>query len=196
VLTSDIAGGILGGDNDFYTLTGTFQRYHPLSPGLVVAWRVRGGYGNAYGQSDVVPVEKRYFLGGGNSVRGYQESSLGPRASDASGADLAVGGQVILLANLELRHPIPLLARWNFSGAVFFDSGNVWENPSAISLKDFRFYTRRDETTLEDYRYSVGLGIRYNTPIGPIRLDYGYAIKQDERTDSNGRFYLSLGQIF
>jgi outer membrane protein insertion porin family len=91
VLSSQIAGGVLGGENDFYTFESSYQRYahirqvntteNPVVRQSVFAWRVRAGYADSYGRSDVVPVENRYFLGGANSVRGYEESGLGPHDS-------------------------------------------------------------------------------------------------------------------
>jgi outer membrane protein assembly complex protein YaeT len=197
VLSGEIAGGILGGDNDYYKLTGNFQRYRSIGGGRSVwAWRTRVGYGNPYGRSEQVPVESRYFLGGANSVRGYSEASLGPRTTDSNGNPRYLGGQFLLLANLETRFPLPLLARWNFSGAIFLDGGNVYSDVSDVTGSGFRLTSNPDETQVTDFRYGVGAGIRYNTPVGPIRLDYGYPLKPDVTTDRNGRWYFSLGQIF
>jgi len=196
VISSEIAGGILGGDNDYYKLTGNYQRYHGAGASAVFAWRGRVGYGNAYGRSDIVPVESRYFIGGANSVRGYDEASLGPRLMDSDGNVRMLGGEFLMLFNLETRFPLPLLSRWNFSGAVFVDGGNVWANISDVSGGDFRLTSGQDETNDDDFRYGFGMGIRYNTPVGPIRLDYGYPLKPDVTTDPGGRWYFSLGQIF
>ncbi|HET6350231.1 MAG TPA: outer membrane protein assembly factor BamA, partial [Candidatus Krumholzibacteria bacterium] len=191
VLSSQIAGGILGGENDFYTVESTAQHYYGVETRSVFAWRLRAGYANSYGRSGQVPVENRYFLGGANSVRGYEESGLGPR--DAEGNP--IGGAFMLLANVEIRYPLPLLWRWNFSGAFFLDSGNVWQDISHMRGRQFRLFSGIDETTVDDYRYGVGLGIRYNTPIGPIRLDWGFPTKPDPINEKN-MVYLSLGQIF
>jgi outer membrane translocation and assembly module TamA len=66
-----------------------------------------------------------------------------------------------------------------------------------VSGDDFNFKSSIAQTTADDYRYGVGLGIRYNTPIGPVRLDWGYPLKPDQVfRHENGLFYLSLGQIF
>lgn len=196
VLTSEIAGGILGGDNDYYKFTGNYQRYRSLGGKSVFAWRARVGYGNAYGRSDAVPVESRYFLGGANSVRGYDEASLGPRETNTAGEPRFLGGEFLLLANAEVRFPLPLLARWNFSGAAFIDGGNVWNDASDVSLSDFDLTGEVGEVGASDFRYGVGAGIRYNTPVGPIRFDYGFALKPDDYNDRNGRLYFSLGQVF
>ncbi len=202
VVSSQVAGGILGGKNDFYTLESSYQRYIGIGRVRdtekrivrqpVFAWRVRAGYADHYGRSDEVPVENRYFLGGANSVRGYKESGLGPL--DGSNP---LGGDFLLLANVELRYPLPYLWRWNFSGALFLDSGNVWASIRDVHGSDFDFRTRIDETGVNDYRYGIGLGIRYNTPIGPIRLDWGIPLKPDQvNNNESGLVYLSLGQIF
>jgi outer membrane protein assembly factor BamA len=192
VLAGEVAGGILGGDNDFYSVTGNFQRYHGVRTGSVLAWRVNAGFADAYGRSAEVPVENRYFLGGSNSVRGYDESGLGPRTAEG---DVA-GGEFMLLANVEIRFPLPYFSRWNFAGAFFFDSGNVWQSIDEVGASDFELVTGVDETEVDDYRYGVGLGIRYNTPVGPIRVDWGYPLKPDQYTSEDGTFYFSLGQIF
>jgi outer membrane translocation and assembly module TamA len=64
-----------------------------------------------------------------------------------------------------------------------------------VSANDFNFTSGIYETTVDDYRYGTGIGIRYNTPIGPVRLDWGFPLKPD-RLNEKGMVYLSLGQIF
>jgi outer membrane protein insertion porin family len=198
-----IAGGVLGGDNDFYMVNTTLQRYWSITPTRVFAVRVRLGYGDSYGQSPEVPVENRFFTGGGNSVRGYDENSIGPREPVESVVDgntvvtpTVVGGRVFMLTNVELRFSLPFVSRWHFSGAVFADGGNVWRDPESVSFSDFRIFQSEDDVVQEDYRYGVGLGIRYNTPLGPIRLDYGIPLTVEAGMSGSGRFHFSLGQIF
>ncbi|UCH82899.1 MAG: outer membrane protein assembly factor BamA [Candidatus Latescibacterota bacterium] len=199
-LRLELAGSILGADNDFYTASTALQKYWPWNRS-VIALRARVGYANAYGRSkdSGVPVENRYFTGGGNSVRGFRENSLGPKrelpTSTGDGEVANVGGEFLLVTNAEIRFPLPLLSRWRFSAAVFLDGGNAWGDIHDVSWRDFRPTAPQDEVEEEDYRYSVGTGIRYNTPVGPIRLDVGFPIKKDELTE-NYRFHLSLGQIF
>lgn len=195
-VSADVAGGVLGGDNDFYTATANYQRYRGVRTTSVFAWRARLGFADAYGNSAEVPVENRFFLGGSNSVRGYKESGLGPRYIDEGGVERVNGGEFMMLANAEIRFPLPYFGRWNFGGSFFLDSGNVWASASDVSGHDFRVASGVDETTFNDYRYGVGVGLRYNTPIGPIRVDYGYPTKPDPTTDQHGSWYFSLGQIF
>jgi outer membrane protein insertion porin family len=200
-LRVDLAGGILGGDNDFYSLSTALQKYWTKRKSSVVALRTRIGFADAYGSSKDtgVPIENRFFTGGGNSVRGFKENSLGPTAlTPNSSGDLVetpIGGRVLLVCNAELRFPLPLLSRYRFSAAVFADAGNVWPSLESVKIEDFRLHAKPDEVTETDFRYSAGVGLRYNTPIGPIRLDYGMPIKKNP-SDRFGRFHLSLGQIF
>lgn len=198
ILRLEGAGGFLGGDNDFYTSSASLQHYYPIGSSVVLAWRVRGGYADAFGDSKEVPVENRFFAGGGNSVRGYDENSLGPRSvqGDQSTNPVPIGGRVLLLTNLELRYPIPLLSRINVSGAVFVDGGNVWRGAQSVKPSDFRLYADKSDVRVQDYRYGVGVGLRYNTPVGPIRVDFALPVKRDEFSDDKGRFHINLGQIF
>jgi outer membrane protein insertion porin family len=191
---SGFSGGFLGGEDHFYSFVASYQAYRSLGGGAVFAYRVRGGYAEAFGDSKDrgVPFENRFFSGGGNSVRGYKENSLGPQGEEGD----PLGGRVVLLTNVELRFPIPYLARYNFGGALFFDGGNVWSSFGEIEPGQFALYSDREETTFRDYRYSTGVGVRYNTPIGPIRLDVGFPLKKTEDIDRDYLFHISLGQIF
>ncbi len=188
------SGGFLGGEDHFYTLIASYQSYRRLGGGTVFAYRVRGGYAQAFGdgKESGVPFESRFFSGGGNSVRGYRENSLGPQDDEGD----PLGGRVLLLTNIELRFSLPYLARYNFGGALFVDGGNVWSSFEEIEAGQFGLYSERGDTTYRDYRYSAGLGIRYNTPIGPIRLDMGFPLKKTDDIDRDYLLHISLGQIF
>ncbi|MBI4721198.1 MAG: outer membrane protein assembly factor BamA [Chitinivibrionia bacterium] len=202
-LRLDLAGGIFGGDNDFYSILASIQKYFKRGRSTIIALRTRIGYVDAFGSSADrgVPIENRFFAGGGNSVRGYRENSLGPRGivSDpyqAQTAEGVVGGRVLLLTNAEIRFGVPLLSRIRISAAAFLDGGNVWASVREVKFTHFRPFVEEADITAMDYRYSVGCGLRYNTPVGPIRLDYGVPFKRDPAVDSGGRFHISLGQIF
>ena len=188
------SGGFLGGEDHLYSFVASYPAYRRLGRRTVFAYRVRGGYTEAFGDSEErgVPFESRFFSGGGNSVRGYRENSLGPRGVE----DEPLGGRVLLLTNIELRFPLPYLARFNFGGALFVDGGNVWSSFEEIEPGQFDIYSDRDDTTFRDYRYSAGVGVRYNTPIGPLRLDVGFPLKKTEDVDRDYLFHISLGQIF
>ncbi len=147
-----------------------------------------------------VPIENRFFTGGGNSVRGFKENSLGPTAI----VEQSDGDPV---ETVDRRPPSRWWAtprfvfRFRISRATGFrprssptreTSGRAW---GASTSRTSGLYASNDDVTEDDFRYSIGVGLRYNTPVGPIRLDYGMPIKKDD-TDRFGRFHLSLGQIF
>jgi len=187
-------GGFLGGEDHLYSLVGSVQRYARVPGSTTLAYRVRGGYADAFGKSKEsgLPIESRFFAGGGNSVRGYRENSLGPLTDNGEPR----GGRVLLLTNVELRFPLPLLSRYHFGGAFFLDGGNVWNSPDEIGIRGFRLAADSKDTTRKDYMYGAGIGLRYYTPVGPIRLDVGFPLKQTPDMDYDYWVHISLGQIF
>jgi outer membrane protein insertion porin family len=224
---AEVAGGLLGGDNSFLRGEAAYHTYTPFFVGGVLAFRVRLGAARPYGDSrergaDGIPYTSRFFAGGAASVRGFLERSLGPQATpsqldslSASGnlvqGSPATGGNYLLLTSVEWRFPLPLLSRWNFWGTLFFDGGNAWASASDIRLEGFRLRSyplpasEPDATQIWDYRYSVGWGVRFNTPAGPFRFDVGYPLKRAVYVDADGVpvraddkfiWYFSLGYPF
>lgn len=176
------AGSFLGGSYDYYELTGEGRFYQSIANRFVFAVQARAGSIDALGNPDVkVPFFKRYFLGGATNLRGWGRFEVAP----LSGAGLPIGGTTFMNASAEIRMPI-----WRaLGGVVFFDAGNVWTN-----AWDFK---------LGEMRYDVGPGLRYNTPIGPIRADLGYQLNPIPGLLINGkeekrrfRFHFSIGQAF
>lgn len=188
------AGGFLGGEDHYYSMIGSYQAYRKMGKQTVFAYRLRSGYAQSFGDSKEagVPLESRFFAGGGNSVRGYKENSLGPLEDDGS----PIGGRVLLLTNVELRFPFPYFAKYNFGGALFIDGGNVWSSVEEVEPKHFNPFIASNEMTPLHYRYSIGCGIRYNTPVGPIRLDMGLPLNKTDDIEYDYLFHISLGQIF
>ncbi|HSG27312.1 MAG TPA: outer membrane protein assembly factor BamA [Candidatus Krumholzibacterium sp.] len=193
-LEGRLAGGIIGGDDDYYSLIPSYQQYRQLTEETVFAFRVRGGYARAFGDSrdEGLPIESRFFLGGGNSIRGYEENSLGPIGDNGEPR----GGGVMLLTNVELRFPLPWIGKYNFGGAVFADGGNTWDSLEDITLENFGTIKDSGDVTPDDYRLSIGFGVRYYTPVGPIRFDVGYPLVKTDDIDYGYRIHISLGQIF
>jgi outer membrane protein assembly factor BamA len=199
-LSVDYAGGFLGGKNEFFRTTATASWYARLKTGVVVALRLRGGLITPLGkpvagltpdslQVTRVPFEDRYRLGGGTSVRGYRENSLGRRTSEGQ----SIGGLALFLGNLEIRFPLV----WRFQGALFLDAGNVWADPSEFKLRRLKDGWTHGEYNPLAVAYSLGFGIRFRTPVGPLRADYGLKVGQDPPSgEADHEFHLSLGQAF
>ena len=168
------AGGLLGGDNDFYRAILDFSYYAPHRRHWVVAGRVRGGYQRPYHGSRTIPSSERFFLGGEGSLRGYADRSVGP--VDPDNPEIHSGNLFVNL-NLELRY-----RNGQWGGALFLDAGNLW-----FSVPEMRQHA--------GLLWTTGVGLRYFTPIGPVRLDWGYRL-QDRTPGYRGRLYLALGHMF
>ena len=134
------------------------------------------------GEQARVPLFQRLFAGGSTSVRGYERRHLGPKDNPAMfGQDRdpePIGGNALFETGVELRFPI----RGNFRGTAFVDAGNVWDDQGDIAL--------------DDLRYTPGLGIRYVTPIGPVRLDAARRMSDDEPNLARWVFHISIGDAY
>jgi outer membrane protein insertion porin family len=172
----DTTGIFLGGDKDFIKLYSSLSKYYPMPKEAVLEGRLRGGLAEPVSNTDSVPIYKRFFAGGARSIRGYEERSVGP--IDSSSED-PIGGEAMFIANLEYTYPLADV----FKVATFFDSGNVWAKNSDFLNGDFKS--------------SVGLGFRINTPLGPLSLDYGWPLDtQPGKDGKEGRFHFSISKDF
>jgi outer membrane protein insertion porin family len=173
----DIAGGAFGGDKDFYKFHTRASRYFPLLRDSVLELRARLGLADAYGDSNDIPIYKRFFAGGAYSIRGYEERMVGP--IDPSSKD-ALGGNSLLVGNIEYTYPLFDFLRL----ASFYDVGNVWRKLSDVGSGGFKS--------------GIGFGLRIKTPIGPIRLDYGIPLNKQAGEDEkkSGRIHFSMGGGF
>jgi outer membrane protein insertion porin family len=170
VLSLDFAG--LGGDSKFIKATALQTYFKPIWFGHILAMRAEGGYG--WGWADEpLPLFERFFLGGPNSIRSFKFHGLSP--VDDTG--FKTGGTSDLLGNIEYIVPLPFA----FRVAAFFDIGQV-----------YGFTTPFDIT---DLRKAAGGGIRWQSPFGPIRVDYGFNL--DRRSgEAMGAFHFSVGSPF
>lgn len=221
---AEIAGGALGGDNSFWKLTSSWHGYARTPLGGVLAVRLSAGVVRPYARSldrgaDGVPYQERFFAGGVSSVRGYQERSLGPQITDPAVQDSlqlssdvplpdqpARGGNYLLLSNVEWRFPVPVLSAWNVGGVLFLDGGNVWERLRDVRLRGFRLVSDPGDpeaagsTKIWDYRWSLGTGVRVDTPVGPVRVDVGFPLKRarlsETETEDDVIYHFSLGYPF
>ena len=173
----ELAG--LGGDNRYIKHTLRYGHYFSLADGWILSGLLRSGY--IVGLDDDVGIVDRFFLGG-TSLRGFEPSGVGPR--DAETGD-ALGGNLFYSITGELTFPLGLAEELDLRGAIFTDIGSLTEiDASGTELLDEA-----------SPRLSVGAGLRFRSPIGPIRLDFSRAlIKEDFDVTENFRF--SFGTRF
>ena len=178
VVRLEFAGSFLGGA-DFYKAGYEITYYRKLLGKLVGAVHGAINYAEGYNGEDL-PSFERYFMGGPTSLRGFTIRQVGPL--DSVGNPL--GGEQSLLLNLELQYPLTD----GFRLFTFYDRGNVYGDGSNVDSTD-------DKINVNKMRESVGGGVRFFSPFGPISLAYG--IKLDQRTgESSGEFHFSAGNAF
>jgi Outer membrane protein/protective antigen OMA87 len=168
--------GIGTGDNRFFRITASVVQHQPLWFNHILSGRLLSGYELGWSK-DPVPLFERYFLGGANTIRSFKAREISPE--DTSGTK--VGGNFQILGNLEYTVPLP----FNLRAAMFFDVGNVYG-------PDQSFGTPIDLTKL---KYAVGPGIRWNSPFGPIRVDYGLNPNPTGK-EKIGNIQFSMGGAF
>jgi len=167
--STELAGGILSGDKDFFRISARTSYDVPFKYNSVLEFRLRAGVIDAYGDSDKVPIFERFYAGGGGTIRGYNERKVGP--IDATTED-PIGGESLLVGNVE--YTIPLIEFIKF--ATFFDVGNFGSG---------------------EFKAGAGVGLRVKTPIGPINLDYGYPLNDEVgEEERSGKFYFSISRGF
>jgi outer membrane protein assembly complex protein YaeT len=172
-LTAEQAGGPLQGDFSFYRAVLEAKGYLPVFGERVIAGRARIGGGDAFGGSRDIPLFRRFYAGGINSTRGYERDLIGP----LNASDDPVGGRSLLEGSLEFRTPV-----YKQIGAVaFVDVGEVRRKPWSYSAEDLQF--------------GVGAGVRYDTIVGPLRLDLGFPLQRPPG-QSSWQIHLSIGQAF
>lgn len=180
----EYGGGILGGDDDFIKYVADANHYIPAFWNTIFHVHAQGGYVMKNG-SDRIPPFERFYLGGMNSVRGYKERTISPvydKKEGSLGYDEGdeKGGDKSFFFNLE--YLVPLHKEMGILGVVFFDAGKTWDDDESI---DFDLYK------------SVGAGVRWYSPLGPLRLEYGYPLDKVKVDDERkGRFEFSVGQFF
>jgi outer membrane protein insertion porin family len=149
-----------------------FSYYVPVTAKSYLALGARAGLISAL-SSEELPIDERFFNGGATTVRSFSELTLGPR--DDAGYPL--GGESFTVFNIEYEFPI-----WgDVYGALFVDAGNVVQNAADFGL--------------EEMRYAIGGGLRYNLPIGAIRVDYGLN-PSPAPGEAQGAFHFAIGVAF
>jgi len=224
-----VASGVFGSEAAFGRFLGQNSTYYPFhAKRWVFARNLQIGLAQPFGNTLVLPLPERFFAGGGNTLRGFAINQAGPRDP---GTGEPVGGNAMLVNNLELRTPPVLLPYLgdNLSFVFFHDAGNVfattndafhsvlhWTQPSRRACLSLTAASTLQESAAKcNFNYisqALGAGIRYRTPIGPVRLDFGYNLNPPTfpvfpvaangfipfrfETLSRFNFFFSIGQTF
>jgi len=172
-LSSNIkwASDIFGSGVSF--LKGYFQGnfYFPILDNTIFALGFRLGISEVFTEDKLLPPSERFFAGGASTSRAYELDWLGPIDEETG---YPTGGNALLLANAEIRIPV----FGDFGCVLFYDVGNVFEKSNQISI--------------DKLAQSVGFGLRYNTPVGPLRVDFGVNPQDFEQN----QIYISIGHAF
>ena len=194
--TADIGvtGRFLGSQRSFGRLLLRNATYYKLTRNIVLARQTQFGIIRPFSapagvtEQESVPLPERFFGGGADSLRAFPYNQAGPRDTGAAlvpggptsqPTGFPLGGNALFFNNVELRFPF---IGDNIQGVLFHDMGNVY---SSVSKMSFRFHQK----TLQDFDYAVhavGFGVRYKTPIGPIRGDLAYSVNPPSYVGFNG----------
>jgi outer membrane protein assembly factor BamA len=190
-LTLGITPTAFGSSASFAKLTGQYAFYKPVHS-IIFANSIRLGLVKSFSES-FVPTSQLYFSGGGNSLRGFPINEAGPQrvvpfcgvlsgqtGSQCTNVTVPIGGRQLFILNSEIRFPLGIMKA--LGGVIFYDGGNVYR---AINLPEF----------VDNYTNTVGLGLRYATPIGPVRFDIGRNLNPVTGIKST-QYFITLGQAF
>jgi outer membrane protein assembly factor BamA len=181
----------LGSNTNFARFLGQVAYYKPVF-GNATVWAnsIRLGLEQSFAGAHI-PLSESFFSGGGSTLRGFPLNGAGPQRlvpvcgnaadpSTCSQISVPVGGPQLLILNSELRFPLGLMK--NLGGAAFYDGGNVF---SKIGFGSFT----------SDYTNSIGFGLRYSTPVGPVRIDIGHLVNNVPGVKAT-QLFITLGQAF
>jgi outer membrane protein insertion porin family len=168
----------LGGDEHYSKYVLDARTFWPWRWGTVFSVRGQIGYVHEW-QDEDVPLDERFYLGGIYTMRGFESREVGPR--DINGE--FIGGDTTAFFNFE--YIFPLYKELKIKGVTFFDVGNAWGDD----------YFGEDDEAFGSWRYSTGAGIRWLSPLGPMRFEYGYNLDARDY-EANSKFDFMIGRFF
>ena len=171
-LAVDWAFPIFQTESDFFKGLFKYQRFFTLVPRVLLGSTFRLGLGMGK-----MPIHERFFAGGSNSFRGAKFDELGPKDPES---DIPIGGKALILFNFEFSFPV-ISSFSNLSGVVFYDAGNAFYNRSDVDIRSLE--------------HALGLGLRYRTPLGPVRLELGWNLSDPDKRGKPIAF-ITIGNIF
>jgi outer membrane protein assembly complex protein YaeT len=158
---------------DFVSAVAEARYYHPLAEGVVGAFKLKAGAILSKSDLASIPLNRRFYAGGANSVRGYTYMGLGPLSAEG----VLTGGKGLTEASAEIRFPV----KGPLRGVVFVDAGNATLEPFKLDKKLYA---------------SAGTGLRYKTPVGPVGVDVAFKLRKDPLDSKAAMIYLFVGYAF
>jgi outer membrane protein insertion porin family len=178
-LSAEVALPVL--DLEYYKLEYKHTWFKDLTKTFTFMLNGELGYADTYGSKEY-PFFKNFYVGGVNSVRGFDNGSIGPHDIDpATGLDFAVGGTTRIVGNAEIFAPVPFIKSSQFRLSAFVDTGSVYANSQSINLGELR--------------YSTGVGVSWFSPFGPLKLVLAKALNKKEG-DQTQTLQFQLGSQF
>ncbi len=196
---------IPGSDLTFYKISAKDQHYFSLAKDLVLRFMVSAAYGDGYGDTEELPFFENYFAGGVNSVRGFNDNTLGPRdhcngaCTDRGGGIMGeprpYGGNIKVIGNTELIFPIPFMSDVDSVRlSTFFDIGTVQGNYIQKNA-DGSFTTIKPKFSFSQFRYSTGVAAKWLSPFGALQISYAIPLNKKDG-DEIQSFQFSFGSQF
>jgi outer membrane protein insertion porin family len=210
-LTAEVT--VPGSDLSFYKLDYRGQLFTPLTDNLTMRFHSELGYGDGYGSTSGLPFYENYYAGGFNSVRGFKDSTLGPRSTPSTGKyrgtavdpdqdPLAFGGNVQITGGAEVLFPLPFVKdQRSIRTSIFMDMGNVFDTncPSPGSGNTTTTVASKDvkctDIDFSNIAVSAGLGVTWVTALGPLSFSLAMPVKKPDNAETQ-IFQFSLGQTF
>ena len=193
-----------GSDLSFYKIDYTGQTFLPVSASTSLRFHTKLGYGNGYGSTDGLPFYENYTAGGEGTVRGFESGTLGPRNTPATGTyssagqayysdrdTEALGGNIMITGGVEYLFPMPFIKdNKSLRTSLFWDVGSVYSDKCYLSTT-----TGCDGVDLSQMASSVGVGVTWYSPLGPLSVNLALPIRKPDDAETQV-FQFSMGQTF
>jgi outer membrane protein insertion porin family len=179
------AGGFLGGTVQIYGIDLEGSQYLHLPFDTILLLNGEVAVASTWGGQNIVPIYDRLYLGGANNLRGFKFRDVGPKDNNGN----PIGGGTLVRFTLE--YTVPIIER--VRAAFFYDGGFV--NSGSWSFSPEKVNNSKGRSSA-GFAQDIGVGVRLDLPIGPIRLDYGFPIQGDSFTSTSGQFQFSVGYQF
>ena len=190
-----------GSDLYFYKLDYRAQRFFPVSEDLTLRMHTNLGFARRFGSTEKVPFYEHYYAGGIGSVRGFRDSTLGPKSTpslnDPDRDELPFGGNIKVTGGAELIFPVPFIQdQRSLRTVLFLDAGNVYDTYcSSNNLPSGDDNPGCGKFDAGELRYSAGVGLSWLTALGPLGFSLAVPLNSDSADDTQV-FQFTLGQTF